>query len=201
MTETGQGSADADDLTSALDAARDGDERSFLLLYRAIQPGMLRYLQVMVGADAEDVASETWLHIVKDLHTFRGDSNGFRRWTVTIARHRALDHLRHHQRRPAVATPVEALAGLPDLEETSDQAMQLLSTSSALAIIATLPPDQAEAILLRVVIGLDAESAAKVLGKRAGAVRTAAYRGLKRLSETLGVPKQSDVHDNPDRRE
>jgi RNA polymerase sigma-70 factor (ECF subfamily) len=198
VTETGQGSADADELTSALDAARTGDELAFLLIYRAIQPGILRYLQVMVGADAEDVASETWLHIVKDLHTFHGDGNGFRRWTVTIARHRALDHLRHRQRRPSVPTPVETLAGLPDLVDTADQAMQLLSTSAALAIIATLPPDQAEAILLRVVIGLDAESSAKVLGKRAGAVRTAAYRGLKRLSETLGVPTPRDVHDGQD---
>lgn len=85
-----------------------------------------------------------------------------------------------------MATPVETLADLPDREVTEDQAMQLVSTSEAMALIASLPPDQAEAILLRVVIGLDAESSAKVLGKRAGAVRTAAYRGLRRLSEALG---------------
>ncbi|WP_020521505.1 RNA polymerase sigma factor [Catelliglobosispora koreensis] len=186
MTATGPGHAQPDELASALSAAREGDDQAFRALYQAIQPGMLRYLQVLVGADAEDVASETWLHIVKDLHTFRGDSNGFRRWTITIARHRALDHLRHHQRRPSVATPVETLADLPDREVTEDQAMQLVSTSEAMALIASLPPDQAEAILLRVVIGLDAESSAKVLGKRAGAVRTAAYRGLRRLSEALG---------------
>jgi len=40
-------------------------------------------------------------------------------------------------------------------------------------------------VLLRVVVGLDAASAAEVLGKRSGAVRTAAYRGLKRLAERL----------------
>ena len=43
--------------------------------------------------------------------------------------------------------------------------------------------DSAEAILLRVVMGLDAETAGRVLGKRAGAVRTAAHRGLRRLAE------------------
>jgi len=37
-----------------------------------------------------------------------------------------------------------------------------------------------------VVVGLDAKTAAETLGKRAGAVRTAAHRGLKRLAELLG---------------
>ncbi|MGP4083192.1 RNA polymerase sigma factor, partial [Streptomyces sp. KR55] len=44
----------------------------------------------------------------------------------------------------------------------------------------------AEAVVLRVVVGLDAKTAAETLGKRAGAVRTAAHRGLKRLAELLG---------------
>jgi RNA polymerase sigma-70 factor, ECF subfamily len=175
-----------DDLSSAVQAARNGDERAFRALYRAIQPGLLRYLQMLVGADAEDVASETWLHVVRDLHTFKGDGIGFRRWAVTIGRHRALDHLRHHQRRPAVAMPVEAMVELPDLGDTASAAMEVISTEAALAMIATLPRDQAEAVLLRVVVGLDAESAAAVLGKRSGAVRTAAYRGLRRLNDALG---------------
>ncbi len=176
-----------EDLSSAVQAARGGDERAFRALYRAIQPGLLRYLQVLVGADAEDVASETWLHVVRDLHTFKGDGLGFRRWAVTIGRHRALDHLRHHQRRPAVAMPVEAMVELADTADTAAAAMETISTDAALAIIATLPRDQAEAVLLRVVVGLDAESAAEVLGKRSGAVRTAAYRGLRRLNDALST--------------
>jgi len=34
-------------------------------------------------------------------------------------------------------------------------------------------------------MGLDAKSAAQVAGKRAGAIRTAAYRGLKTLASRL----------------
>ena len=51
--------------------------------------------------------------------------------------------------------------------------------------IARLPRDQAEAVLLRVVVGLDAPAAAKVLGKRAGAVRMATSRGLARLEQLV----------------
>lgn len=68
---------------------------------------------------------------------------------------------------------------------TPPTALEALATERALFLIASLPPDQAQAVLLRVVVGLDAASAARVLGKRAGAVRTAAYRGLKRLARLL----------------
>jgi RNA polymerase sigma-70 factor (ECF subfamily) len=37
-------------------------------------------------------------------------------------------------------------------------------------------------------MGLTAETAAQVLGKRAGAVRTAAHRGLRRLAEKIDQP-------------
>ncbi|MDI1466017.1 RNA polymerase sigma factor [Catellatospora sp. KI3] len=174
------------DLSTAVHAAARGDESAFGRIYTELQPGLLRYLRLLVGGDAEDVASETWLHIVRDLHTFRGDEAGFRRWTVTIARHRAMDHLRHHQRRPAQPVPVEEMLDLAGREDTAASAMQTITTGSALAMIAALPPDQAEAVLLRAVIGLDARAAAQVLGKRSGAVRMAAHRGLRRLAELLG---------------
>ena len=41
------------------------------------------------------------------------------------------------------------------------------------------------------VVGLDAKTAAQTLGKRPGAVRTAAHRGLKRLAELLGDDPES----------
>ena len=60
--------------------------------------------------------------------------------------------------------------------------------------LAMLPHDQAEAVLLRYVVGLDAPAAARVLGKRPGAVRVAAHRGLRRLATLL---PSEDVTDLP----
>ncbi|HEX6683347.1 MAG TPA: RNA polymerase sigma factor [Candidatus Limnocylindrales bacterium] len=174
-----------DELSLAVAAARAGHDEGFRTLYRIVQPGLLRYLKALVGADAEDVASETWLQVVRDLQSFNGDGEAFRRWAVTIGRHRAMDHLRRNQRRPSIAMPVEALTELTGGDDTAAAAIETLTTDGALAMIASLPQDQAEAVLLRVVVGLDANSAAQVLGKRSGAVRTAAYRGLKRLAERL----------------
>ncbi|MEV4773676.1 RNA polymerase sigma factor [Micromonospora humida] len=182
-----------DDLTGAVAAAQAGDEESFRVLYRSLQPGLLRYLTALVGPDAEDVASETWLQIARDLSRFTGGE--FRAWAVTIARNRAMDHLRRQRRRPSLPVPVQDLSDLAGDADTAERAGETIGTESALALISTLPPREAEAVLLRAVMGLDAETAGRVLGRRPGAVRTAAHRGLRRLAAMLergDAPRSSD---------
>jgi RNA polymerase sigma-70 factor (ECF subfamily) len=179
------------DLAATVRAAQAGDESAFRVVYRALQPVLMRYLRVLVGDDADDVASEAWLQIARDLGTFRGDWDKFRGWAATVARHRAMDHLRSARRRPSVPAPVDHFADVLGAEDTAEAAIESVATSEAMALIGTLPRDQAEAVLLRAVIGLDAEAAGRVLGKRAGAVRTAAYRGLRRLAEELAVTSEN----------
>jgi RNA polymerase sigma-70 factor, ECF subfamily len=170
-------------LDAAVQAAQAGDERAFRMIYIEVHPGLLRYVRVLVGDDAEDVTSEAWFHVVRDLHTFRGTGADFRAWVATVARHRALDHIRHARRRPAY--PTDDLPEPRTSGDAADLALDSLSTAEAVALIATLPIDQAEAVMLRAVLGLDAVAAGKVLGKRPGAVRMAAHRGLRRLADRL----------------
>jgi RNA polymerase sigma-70 factor, ECF subfamily len=178
--------SDMTGLAAAVERAQRGDGEAFRALYRDTQPRLLRYLRALVGDDAEDVASETWLQITRDLSTFHGDADGFRGWAATIARHRALDHLRRAARRPPpILVPAEDLAALAARDDTAATAIDAVATDAAIALITTLPPDQAEAVLLRAVLGLDAATAATILGKRPGAVRTAAYRGLRTLARHL----------------
>ncbi|MFJ3932448.1 RNA polymerase sigma factor [Streptomyces sp. NPDC090029] len=175
------------ELTAAVLAAQTGDEDAFRAVYRAVHPRLIGYVRTLVGeADAEDVASESWLQIARDIDRFSGDADRFRGWAARIARNRALDHIRMRGRRPAVGGDETELTGRPADCDTAAEALEALSTGSTLALIARLPQDQAEAVVLRVVIGLDAKSAAEALGKRPGAVRTAAHRGLKRLAELIG---------------
>lgn len=180
------------ELSAAVARAQEGDEAAFAVAYRLVQPGLLGYLRGLVGDDAEDVASDAWLEIARDLGRFKGDGAGFRGWTATIARHRALDHLRRQKVRPRASALESDVLDLPGPYTTHDQALESISTERALALVGGLPRDQAEAVLLRVVVGLDGPAAARVLGKRPGAVRTAAYRGLKRLAQQLGVSGVTD---------
>ena len=175
------------ELGAAVARAREGDEDAFAVAYRIVQPGLLGYLRGIVGDDAEDVASEAWLEIARDLGRFKGDGAGFRGWTATIARHRALDHLRRRRVRPRSAGLEQDVLELPGPHSTYEQALESITTARALDLVRLLPREQAEAVLLRVVVGLDGPAAARVLGKRPGAVRTAAHRGLKRLARQLGA--------------
>jgi RNA polymerase sigma-70 factor (ECF subfamily) len=163
------------DLQQALDAAQDGDPHGFAHLWRALQPALLRYLRVVIGDQADDAASETWLHVIRDLDRFHGDLGAFRGWLFRIARHRALDLRRHHHVVPGTA--VDGVA--PD---TATVAIEGEGTDWALRLIAGLPTDQAEAVMLRIVAGLDVNTTAQILGKRPGAIRIATMRGLRRLA-------------------
>jgi RNA polymerase sigma-70 factor (ECF subfamily) len=169
-----------------LDAAAGGDEEAFGRLWRDLQPRLLRYFMVAAPAVAEDLASETWLGVVRGLGRFQGNEPAFRAWVFTIARHELLDWRRRAARRATEDLPANGLADQPAPDDPAAAALEGLSTRSALAQVATLPADQAEAIMLRVVAGLGVERVAAIMGKRPGTVRVLTHRGLRRLAERLG---------------
>jgi RNA polymerase sigma-70 factor (ECF subfamily) len=181
------------ELESALAAAREGAEWGFVALYRDLQPRLLRYATALVGPEAEDVTAETWLHVARDLHRFEGDLDGFRGWASTICRNRAADAARVRARRPRVVGDIDMIAEPSALSDTADDALTGLSSRAAIAMIATLPRHEAEAVLLRAVVGLDTIATGNVLGKSAGAVRIAAHRGLKRLARMLDEQAAPDA--------
>ena len=176
----------SDDLDAAVELMLDGDDEAFRAVYRSVQPRLLRYLTGMVGADdADDVGAEAWAQAVRDLGRFSGGIDEFRAWVTTIARHRALDHLRAHKRRLREVQDLDLVSDVAGPDDVETIAVDILGSEEALALIASLPTDQREAILLRTVLGFDAPTAARILGKRPGAVRSAAHRGLRALSRHL----------------
>jgi RNA polymerase sigma-70 factor (ECF subfamily) len=170
---------------AVLAAAAGGDELAFGVLWRDLQPGLLRFLNAMAPGAGEDLASETWLRVVGRLGRFSGDERAFRAWVFTVARHRAVDRWRRRVRRHDELVPSDALADLPAPDDPAVAAVDAISSRTAVALIGTLPPDQAEVVLLRVVAGLDVAEVAAITGKRPGNIRVLAHRALRRLAERL----------------
>src|SRR5262249_38813528 len=79
----GEGFADA------LAARGEGGGAAFWGWGGAATPPLLRYLKVIAADNADDVAAETWVHIVRGLAKFRGDETAWRAWLFTTARRRA----------------------------------------------------------------------------------------------------------------
>ena len=179
-----------DTFPQTLAAAQRGDELAFTELFRSTQPTLLRYLRVVAQDEADDLAAETWVQVVRGLRSFSAEEPAaFRAWVLSIGRHRWLDQLRSRRRRheTAMAAVPEQSAPIDPVEFVYD----LMSTEAAIGLIRTLPRDQAEVLMLRYVADLDVPRTAELLGKQPGAVRVLAHRGLHRLRAALGgVPEQ-----------
>ncbi len=180
--------ADDGEVDDVVSRARSGDRAALGELWRAHQHLLLRYFRGRRAASPEDLASQVWIDVASGLHRFEGDLDDFRRWLFTIAHRRAVDAVRRSARRG------ETSLDTTRLRETADpRAIEALDAGDALdralARIATLPPDQADAVLLRVVADLDVAEVATILGKREGNVRVLTHRGLERLRrEDLDEP-------------
>ncbi len=168
-----------------LAAAQDGDEEAFTQLWLDGNAALLRYLRVIAPEAAEDIAADTWVQVIRGLPRFRGDEAAWRAWLFTTARRRTIDKARRRSRRPEQPIQDVPASELPAAGDAADIALEHLSTRTAIALLADLPPQQAEVILLRVVAGLDTEAVAKLVGRSPGAVRVAAHRGLRRLAQIL----------------
>ncbi|MFL6059996.1 MAG: RNA polymerase sigma factor [Marmoricola sp.] len=170
-------------LDAALEQARDGEEAGFVELWRTLHPPLLRYLTVGRNDSPEDLAAETWLQVIRDLPRFQGDAQAFRAFLFTVARHRAIDAGRARAARPGlslVAEPGEdRWRTMPSAESA---AMEQVATRAALELVATLPPEQAEMVMLRVVAGLDVATVAAIVGKQPGTVRVSVHRSLRTLA-------------------
>ena len=180
----------ARDFAGVLSTAASGDELAFARLWRDVHPALLRYLRVLTKDEtvAEDVAAEVWVDVTRRLGSFTGDESAFRGWLFTLARRRAIDAWRAAQRARVHLTGDDADLDRAGGLDTAGSALERMTTQQALALIATLPMDQAEAITLRVIAGLDVKDVARLLGKRPGAVRVAAHRGLRTLAARLRAP-------------
>jgi RNA polymerase sigma-70 factor (ECF subfamily) len=175
-----------DDFARVLADAQGGSEDQFAVLWRDTNPALLRYLRVLAPDNAEDIAAETWVHVIRGLPRFIGDEAAWRAWLFTTARRRLIDQARTRKRHPAEALDDVSAAEMPRSPDAAQLALDNLATKSAIALLAQLPPPQAEVIMLRVVAGLDTDAVAELLGKTPGNIRVMAHRGLKKLEDLLG---------------
>jgi RNA polymerase sigma-70 factor (ECF subfamily) len=175
-----------DDFARVLADAQGGSEDQFAVLWRDANPALLRYLRVLAPENAEDIAAETWVNVIRGLPRFIGDEAAWRAWLFTTARRRLIDQARVRKRHPAEPLDDVSAAEMPRTPDAAQIALENLATESAIALLSQLPPPQAEVIMLRVVAGLDTDAVAALLGKTPGNIRVMAHRGLKKLEDLLG---------------
>ncbi len=171
------------DFDQVLADAQAGDEYAFARLWRDLNPPLLRYLS-LGGDAAEEVAAETWATVVRGLTRFKGDETGWRAWVFTTARRRAVDAGRKRAREAGLGWRA-SIWGSDVAPDGAEAVMDAASTEDALRLVRTLPPSQAEVVLLRIMAGLPVAEVAAILGRSPGSVRVACHRGLETLARKL----------------
>lgn len=135
---------------------------------------------VRPAADAEDATAETFRAALGRLR-FPIERAEARAWLFAVARRKIADHAR--RRRHAPLAEIVAPATDPEIGP------------AVRAVLATLPADQAQALVLKYALGFSTEETARALGRSTGAANSL----LQRARAAFTVHGASLVETSPSR--
>jgi RNA polymerase sigma factor (sigma-70 family) len=178
------------DFDEVLAGARAGSPQAFERLFTALSPVVMGYLRLQGAAEPEDLTSEVFVAVLRNVGAFQGDEAGFRSWVFTIAHRRLLDERRRSYRKPAPA-PLSESFDTPAPDDVERSVETLMGAAEVRALCARLSPDQRDVLLMRLLGRLTVDEVATALGRTPGSVKALQRRGLRaisRLIEREGVP-------------
>jgi RNA polymerase sigma-70 factor, ECF subfamily len=175
-----------------LGAARTGAPWAMEVIYREFHPPVLAFLRARAPGEAEDLASDVFIAVAEGLHRFDGEEDGFRSWLFTITYRKVGQLRRRAGRRRTDPMPSDEVAESFPPGDAEGDAMAAIGTKEALALINTLPPAQAEVLLLRVVADLPVDEVAEIVGKRPTAVRALQHRAVVGLARRAARKEKTD---------
>jgi RNA polymerase sigma-70 factor, ECF subfamily len=174
-----------DNLGTLTELAASGQPAAIETLLRQIRPMVVRYCRARLGRisghyhAADDVAQEVCIAVLSALPRYQDMGRPFASFVFGIASHKVADAMRSAAR---LAVPTEDLPDGPDPRPGPEEtAVAYLEAERARALLAKLPVNQRELLVLRVLTGLSAEETGHALGMSPGAVRVAQHRALARL--------------------
>src|SRR3954447_22193158 len=157
---------------------RRGDAEAGRRFVRDFYPGIYRYLLHLTGCreTAEDLTQETFVQAWRSLETLQ-DGGRLRPWLYRIAHREFLQALRSQ---PPVASLEEVSGGSEPRARDETKAVELR------AILAGLPIEEREMVVLHYLEGYNSEEIARIMGVPAGTVRYRLSEARARLRRELG---------------
>jgi RNA polymerase sigma factor (sigma-70 family) len=173
------------DFERVIEAARGREPWALEHLYTTLAPPVAGFFRLQRAAEPEDLTSEVFVGVLRNLRTFRGDESHFRSWVFTIAYRRLADARRAATRRPRLL-PLDEAREPVDAADVEADVARLLATRRVLELCATLPPAQRDVLLLRLVGLMTVDEVAAVMGRSRGAVKGLQRRGLATVTAIVG---------------
>lgn len=175
---------DAEETTLLL-AAQAGDRPAFARLVESYWPRLFRWLYHLTHDRhlAEDLAQETFLKALANLHRFRAGTN-FRAWLFRIGHNAFANIHRASRRRTSLPDDLPARDQGPADQACSREMMTDLATA-----VEKLPTDFKAALLLRVEEGLSFRQIAGVMDITEETARWRVFKARQRLLEIVQPEK------------
>jgi RNA polymerase sigma-70 factor (ECF subfamily) len=165
---------------------RRRDPDAVRALYAEYGPGALALLHDAIrdrGA-VEDVYQQVLLEAWERGRSFDPARASLRTWLATIARSRAIDHLR--RRIPEPHDPTVAYASVRERDQPINEPVtQLVDRVTLEQLLKRLTPEEAEVVRLRWHLGMSQRQIAAHTGVPLGTVKSRTASALRRLREML----------------
>ena len=134
-------------------------------------------------AVAEDLTAETFARALERWHRYDPRRGGARTWLCQVARSAALDHFRAEDRRRRR----EGRYAVAELRESAEPVFGEGLSPALERALAQLSAAEREVVALRIVLELDGEGAARVLGISTSACSTRLSRALAKLEKEVSA--------------
>lgn len=164
-----------------------GDADAFAVLVNRYKRPIFNLMLRMTGSweDANDLTQDAFLKAYEQLERFR-PSGKFFPWLYTIGLNLARDHLRRQQSAAKVFRMEQYdCLNVVDTEANAQRTVQRLDAKRLPDLLATLPEDYREALILRFQEGLKMKDIGAALGITTSGAKMRIKRGLQRLKELL----------------
>jgi RNA polymerase sigma-70 factor (ECF subfamily) len=179
-----------DDEAALLARLRAGDEDAFREFVDAYRDRIVTVVARVAGAgaDAEDLAQDTFIKAFGAIDRFRGNSALFT-WLYRIAVNTARDHVESRRRRPTV--PLHDEHGHPHdppdrAEAPADTLVRRERAAAVRSALEQLPEPFRTTLILREMEGNSYEQVAEILGISIGTVESRIFRARCKLRALLG---------------
>jgi RNA polymerase sigma-70 factor (ECF subfamily) len=162
---------------------RAGDEQALAEIVELYNQSLILFINRYVHnlSDAEDLAAETFLHLILKKPRFKQESS-FKTYLFAIGRNKAVDWIRKQARHPQIPLDDQQLSEHDLLLETLIRQEKRVEMLRA---ITTLPPDYRDVLHLLYWEDMSYSDAAKVLNKRVKQINNLAYRARNALKSVL----------------
>jgi len=191
-----------------LDHARNGQSEALSTLYHHFLPGVFGYIASRTAdrSTAEDLTSEVFLKMVEGIHQVKATNEaGFAAWLLQVARITVADYYRKREKQP---TPVSLEATLWEDDGMSDKSDVIAASdptsdpvqwseareqwSTVVGAINLLTEEQRQVLISRLILGYDLATVARLLGKKANAIKALQFRALQSLGRLLAKEAQPE---------